>query len=688
MEHAGENEICHRSDPVYCVERRLYNQGTLQEKLHKKKKTYLPLRQRIANSCSCSSKKAKTILYSFFPILTWLPNYPVKEYLSGDIISGLSTGVMQLPQGLAYALLAAVPPVFGLYSSFYPVFLYTFFGTSRHISIGTFAVISLMIGGVAVREAPDEMFYITSINSTNSTNLDNIKARDDMRVTVAVAVTLLSGVIQSLIAVFSNITKTNIAALVVGLICMVLLLTGKEINDRFKKKLPVPIPMEIIVVVIGTGVSAGMNLSKTYGINIVGDIPTGLRPPKVPDISLLPKVFVDAIAIALVGFSMTISMAKIFALKHGYKVDGNQELVALGICNSVGSFFHTFTVTCSMSRSLVQEGTGGKTQVAGTLSSIMVFLVLVAIGYLFEPLPQAVLAAIVMVNLKGMFKQFADIPHFWKISKIELAIWIVAFLSSVLLGLDYGLLTSIAFAVITIVYRTQSPQYRILGQIPGTDIYCDVEEYEEVKECPGIKIFQANASLYFANSELYTSALKKKTGVDPCAILLARKKAQKRHAKELKHERKKKTVLKMTNEMENSVKHEVMSDDLPINGKFSVAGAAAQDSSPEELERFVMPETNIHTIILDFSPVNFADSVGVKALRSIIKEYEEIGISVYIAGCNGSIVDNLTRLNFFEKATFRDLLFPSIHDAVLTSQLKGSVVSQGPLDAAICSPTP
>uniref|UniRef100_A0A8D0CEU9 Solute carrier family 26 member 5 n=1 Tax=Salvator merianae TaxID=96440 RepID=A0A8D0CEU9_SALMN len=711
MEHAGENEICHRSDPVYCVERRLYNQGTLQEKLHKKKKTYLPLRQRIANSCSCSSKKAKTILYSFFPILTWLPNYPVKEYLSGDIISGLSTGVMQLPQGLAYALLAAVPPVFGLYSSFYPVFLYTFFGTSRHISIGTFAVISLMIGGVAVREAPDEMFYITSINSTNSTNLDNIKARDDMRVTVAVAVTLLSGVIQlclgllrfgfvaiylteplvrgfttaaavhvftsqlkyllgiettrvsgplsvvySLIAVFSNITKTNIAALVVGLICMVLLLTGKEINDRFKKKLPVPIPMEIIVVVIGTGVSAGMNLSKTYGINIVGDIPTGLRPPKVPDISLLPKVFVDAIAIALVGFSMTISMAKIFALKHGYKVDGNQELVALGICNSVGSFFHTFTVTCSMSRSLVQEGTGGKTQVAGTLSSIMVFLVLVAIGYLFEPLPQA--------------------------------IWIVAFLSSVLLGLDYGLLTSIAFAVITIVYRTQSPQYRILGQIPGTDIYCDVEEYEEVKECPGIKIFQANASLYFANSELYTSALKKKTGVDPCAILLARKKAQKRHAKELKHERKKKTVLKMTNEMENSVKHEVMSDDLPINGKFSVAGAAAQDSSPEELERFVMPETNIHTIILDFSPVNFADSVGVKALRSIIKEYEEIGISVYIAGCNGSIVDNLTRLNFFEKATFRDLLFPSIHDAVLTSQLKGSVVSQGPLDAAICSPTP
>ncbi|XP_053108895.1 prestin isoform X2 [Hemicordylus capensis] len=506
MEHAGEHETCLESDQMYCVERRVYNQGALQGQLHQKEKTSLPLSQKIAHSCRFSSKKAKSVLFRFLPILKWLPRYPVKEYLLGDIISGISTGVMQLPQGLAYAMLAAVPPVFGLYSSFYPVFLYTFFGTSRHISIGTFAVISLMIGGVAVRVAPDEMFNSMDTNSTNST--DSLK--EDLRVKVAVAVTLLSGIIQlclgflrfgfvaiylteplvrgfttaaavhvftsqlkyllgiqtkrfsgplsvlySLIAVFSNITKTNIAALVVGLICMVLLLSGKEINDRFKKKLPVPIPMEIIVVVIGTGVSAGMNLKETYGVDIVGYIPKGLRPPAVPDIRLIPAVFVDAIAIAIVGFSMAVSMSKIFALKHGYTIDGNQELIALGICNSTGSFFQTFAITCSMSRSLVQESTGGKTQIAGTLSSIMVLLVIVAVGYLFEPLPQAVLAAIVMVNLKGMFKQFGDIAHFWRISKIELAIWIVAFLASVLLGLDYGLLASVAFAMITIVYRTQ-----------------------------------------------------------------------------------------------------------------------------------------------------------------------------------------------------------------------------------------
>ncbi|KYO38654.1 prestin [Alligator mississippiensis] len=732
MECAQEHEECLVQTQMYSVERPIYNQELLQEQLHQKEKPSQPLSQRIAHSCRCTSKKAKSHLYSFLPILLWLPRYPVKAYLLGDIISGISTGVMQLPQGLAYALLAAVPPVFGLYSSFYPVFLYTFFGTSRHISIGTFAVISMMVGAVAVREVPDERFDILESNSTNSTEI-----RDNLRVQVAVTLALLSGIIQlclgllrfgfvaiylteplvrgfttaaavhvftsqlkyllgvktkrysgalsvlySIYAVFSNITDTNIAALVVGLTCIVLLLIGKEINVRFKNKLPVPIPMEIIVVIIGTGVSAGMNLSDTYGVHIVGNIPKGLRAPAIPDMGIIQQVFIDAIAIAIVGFSMAVSMAKIFALKHGYTVDGNQELIALGICNSVGSFFQSFPITCSMSRSLVQESTGGKTQVAGTLSSIMVLLVIVAIGYLFEPLPQTVLAAIVMVNLKGMFKQFADIPHFWRTSKIELAIWVIAFLASVFLGLDYGLLTAVAFAMITIIYRTQSPQYRILGQIPNTDVYCDVDTYEEVKECPGIKIFQANASLYFANSELYLNALKKKTGVDPCAILAARKKAQKRHAREMKQadEFKKKAVLKLTSDVETSVKHEIANDELPLNGKFASADANAQDTSPDELEHFMEPMGKVHSLILDFTPVNFVDSVGAKTLKSVIKEYEEIGVGVYISGCSGPVVDDLTRLKFFEKSITRDLLFHSVHDAVLTCQLKAVSVSQAALN--------
>ncbi|CAN8210654.1 unnamed protein product [Coccothraustes coccothraustes] len=735
MEHAQEQEECLEQTQGYCVQRPIYNQELLQGQLHRRQRTPRTLGQKIAHSCRCSSKKAKSHLYNFLPILKWLPRYPVREYLLGDIISGVSTGVMQLPQGLAYALLAAVPPVFGLYSSFYPVFLYTFFGTSKHISIGTFAVVSMMVGSVAVREVPDEMICPDS-NSTNTTAiLEFYNARDARRVQVAVALAFLSGLIQlclgllrfgflsiylteplvrgfttaaavhvftsqlkyllgvktsrysgplsvvyRIVAVFSNITTTNIATLIVGLSCVVLLLIGKEINVRFHKKLPVPIPMEIIVVIIGTGVSAGMNLHESYKVNVVGSIPQGLRAPAVPDIQLIPAIFVDAVAIAVVGFSMSVSMAKIFALKHGYTIDGNQELIALGICNSVGSFFQTFAITCSMSRSLVQESTGGKTQIAGALSAVMVLLVIVAIGYLFEPLPQTVLAAIVMVNLKGMLKQFGDIMHFWRTSKIELAIWVAAFVASLFLGLDYGLLTAVTFAMITVIYRTQRPEYRIFGQIPNTDIYCDVEEYEEVKEYPGIKIFQANTSLYFANSESYARALKKKTGVDPGALLKARRKAQKRHAREIKaaNEHRKKAVLKLTNDVEANVKHEIASDDLPVNGKF--ADSSVQDMSPDEHEHFVEPKSNIHSLILDFTPVNFVDSVGAKTLKSIIKEYKEVDVCVYIASCSGPVMNELTRLNFFDQSVTRELLFHSIHDAVLACQVKDGSAAQAGSD--------
>ncbi|OCT87275.1 prestin [Xenopus laevis] len=734
MELISGEDDCLCQGQMYCVERPVYTQEYLEDQLHLRKEEPKSLVHKIKQSCRCTSKKAKSQLYSFLPILKWLPRYPVKEYIVGDLISGLSTGVMQLPQGLAYALLAAVPPVYGLYSSFYPVFLYTFFGSSRHISIGTFAVISLMIGGVAVRIAPDEMFDIKTTNATNSTDYqEKIDARDAMRVKVAVALTLLSGIIQlclgilrfgfvaiylteplvrgfttaaavhvftsqlkyllgvktkrykeplaviySFTAVLSNIMTVNIATLILGISCIILLLGAKEINDRFKKKLPIPIPMEIIVVIVSTGISAGLNLEESHKVAIVGKIPTGFSPPGLPDISLFKDVFVDAVAIAIVGFSMTISMAKIFALKHGYEVSGNQELIALGVCNSVGSFFQTFSVTCSMSRSLVQESTGGNTQIAGLLSSLMVLLVIVVIGYLFQPLPQAVLAAIVMVNLKGMFKQFADIPNLWRTSRLELAIWVVSFLASVSLGLDYGLLVAVTFAILTVIYRTQSPQYRILGQIPNTDIYCDVDEYEEVKESTGIKIFQANTSLYFANSELYVSALRKKTGIDPAAILIAKRKAQKRHAREMKKAKKKekRAVLKLTNDVEMAVKHELMNDDpiidVAANGKNGLSERNLHDTPSDELEYFMSPVISVHYIILDFTPVNFVDSVGVKTLKSIIKDYKEIGVTILVSGCSGLVVKDLTRLNFFDASNKRDILFHSIHDAVVHCKQKAS----------------
>uniref|UniRef100_A0A674EMT7 Solute carrier family 26 member 5 n=1 Tax=Salmo trutta TaxID=8032 RepID=A0A674EMT7_SALTR len=667
---------------MYRVERPVFDEAYLHTQLlHPRERSPKTIRQRLAQHCS--SERAKAIALSFLPILTWLPSYPVKEYLFGDLVSGLSTGVMQLPQGLAYAMLAAVPPVYGLYSSFYPVLLYTFFGTSRHISIGTFAVISLMIGGVVVREAPDSMFTIQALNgtSTNTTVFIDTEARDARRVHVAVVLTTLVGVIQlvlgllrfgfvaiylteplvrgfttaaavhvfisqlkyllgiqtprfsgplsalnSVTAVFSDITSTNVTTLIVGVVCMVVLYCVKDLNERFKKKLPVPIPGEIIVVMVSTGISYGLSLSENYQVDVVRTIPSGLLPPAIPDFSLLPNLVTDSIAIAVVGFSMGISLAKIFALKHGYSVDGNQELIALGLCNFVSSFFHTFAITCSMSRSLVQESTGGNTQIAGLLASMVVLLVVVAIGFVFQPLPQTALAAIIMVNLLGMFKQFRDIPALWRTSKIELAIWLVAFVASVLLGLDLGLLVALGFAILSVIYRTQRPVILPLFQ---------------AAECTGIKIFHSNSSIYFANSDLYLNALKEKTGVDPVHLQAIRK-ARKRQLKK---------------ERGGSQNH------LEVQGNGQVAETHTESDSEET--RFLEPLCPVHTLILDWTPVNFIDSVGAKAIKLVIKEYAAVDVCVFIAGCSRTLLAELRTLQFFTGVVTPEMVFPTVHDAVL-----------------------
>uniref|UniRef100_A0A2K6UH17 Solute carrier family 26 member 5 n=1 Tax=Saimiri boliviensis boliviensis TaxID=39432 RepID=A0A2K6UH17_SAIBB len=592
---------------------------------------------------------------------------------------------------LAFAMLAAVPPIFGLYSSFYPVIMYCFFGTSRHISIGPFAVISLMIGGVAVRLVPDDIVIPGGVNATNGT-----EARDALRVKVAMSVTLLSGIIQfclgvcrfgfvaiylteplvrgfttaaavhvftsmlkylfgvktkrysgifsvvySTVAVLQNVKNLNVCSLGVGLMVFGLLLGGKEFNERFKEKLPAPIPLEFFAVVMGTGISAGFNLKESYNVDVVGTLPLGLLPPANPDTSLFHLVYVDAIAIAIVGFSVTISMAKTLANKHGYQVDGNQELIALGLCNSIGSLFQTFSISCSLSRSLVQEGTGGKTQLAGCLASLMILLVILATGFLFESLPQT--------------------------------IWLTTFVSSLFLGLDYGLITAVIIALLTVIYRTQSPSYKVLGQLPDTDVYIDIDAYEEVKEIPGIKIFQINAPIYYANSDLYSNALKRKTGVNPALIMGARRKAMRKYAKEVGNANMANaTVVKADAEVDGEDATKPEEED----GEIKYPPIVIKSTFPEEMQRFMPPGDNIHTVILDFTQVNFIDSVGVKTLAGIVKEYGDVGIYVYLAGCSAQVVNDLTRNRFFENPALWELLFHSIHDAVLGSQLREALAEQ------------
>ncbi|NWZ32623.1 S26A6 protein, partial [Asarcornis scutulata] len=685
----------------------------------------------------CSASTAKSLLFRFLPILRWLPRYPVKDWLLGDIASGFSVGIMHLPQGLAYALLAGLPPVTGLYSSFYPVFLYFFFGTSRHNSVGAawvpvltsgslpapcaspgpFAVISVMIGSVTESLLPSEDFLV-SVNGSNTTMVDE-KARDAARVDLVATITILSGIFQvalgllqfgfvvtylsdplvrgyttaasvhvlvsqlknvfgvslseysgplSLFKTFIEICKklpqTNVGTLVTSIIAMLAIFIVKELNHKFSSKLPMPIPIELITIIISTGISYGVNLKSKFGISVVGDIPSGLKPPTLPSTTYFGQVVGNAFAIAIVGYAICISLGKIFALKHGYKVDSNQELIALGLCNFLGGFFECFAISCSMSRSLVQEGTGGNSQVAGVISSLVILVTILKIGELFRDLPKAILSAIIIVNLKGMFKQFTDFRTLWRSNRVDLMIWIVTFVATLLLNLDIGLGASVAFALLTVIFRTQLPHYSLLGRIPDTEVYKDVAEYQKAQEVPGVKIFRSSSTLYFANVEMYAEALKKKSGINVDRLIEKKKKALKKLKKQQKKAEKEKAKRKKPR-LPPSLQD--MEAECNGPGVAVIELSGEENSAPAEptLRSLGLPQPDFHAVILDFSSLNFVDTVSIKIVKNIFRDFHEIEVDVFVASCPASVLAQLERGNFFSSTITKQCFFPSVHDAVL-----------------------
>uniref|UniRef100_A0A8C1BQ35 Solute carrier family 26 member 6 n=1 Tax=Cyprinus carpio carpio TaxID=630221 RepID=A0A8C1BQ35_CYPCA len=620
----------------------------------------------------------KSCFLSFVPLLTWLPRYPFRENAIGDLISGISVGIMHLPQGMAYALLAAVPPVFGLYSSFYPILIYFIFGTSKHISVGTYAVMSVMIGSVTERLAPDSDFMIPG-NDTNSTSLD-IVSRDAERVKIAATVTFLSGIFQLLLGlvrfgfVVTYLSEPLVRAYTTAAAIHVIVSQLKYsfgINPQRYSG-----PLSLIYIIIATVVSWQMDLKTEYGVEVVGKIPSGLQAPVAPAVSLLGSMVGDAFALAVVGYGIAISLGRIFALKYAYKVDSNQELIALGLSNSIGGLFNCFAISCSMSRSMVQVSTGGKSQVAGAISALVILVILLKIGELFEELPKAVLAAIIYVNLQGMMKQFGDIRSLWRTNKVDMVVWVMTLILTVLFNPDMGLAASIAFSILTVVFRTQLPKYSILGQVPGTDIYKPVEDYNQ--EIPGIMIFHSSATLYFANAEMYIDALYEKTGVDVAKLLSHKKKLE---AKRLRKE--KKAAKKAKKEAKKRAKEAVKAAEEPKFSDTDESGEEAEANGdvhklsvkePKDVGAVeVGPDPDTDTtlpqaIILDLSPVNFLDTVGVKTLRNIYKDYGEAGVQVYFCGCQRGVVESMEKGDFFNEKVTKSILFSSVHDAVLYCQ--------------------
>ncbi|CAH2275781.1 chloride anion exchanger [Pelobates cultripes] len=709
----------------YVVSRPIYSEESFKgqhEKIRRPHKTFF---DHLRVFFGCSPEKAKRIAFTFFPIASWLPMYQIKAWLVSDIVSGISTGLVAVLQGLAFALLVNVPPGYGLYAAFFPVIIYFFFGTSKHISVGPFPVLSLMVGTAVLRLVPD-------VPNSNSTDITAIDAE---RVNVAASVTVLAGIFQlalgllqvgfiviylsdSLISgfttaaaihvlisqlkfilgltvksysgpialfytlrdIFTQITDTNIADLVTSIIIMVVVFAVKEINDRFKAKIPVPIPIEVIMTVIATGVSYAFDFKNKYNVGIVGTLESGFEAPKAPDIKVFESCVGDGFSIGIVGFAIAFSVAKVYSIKHDYVINGNQELVAFGLSNIFGGCFRGFAAATSLSRSAVQESTGGKTQIAGLLSAIIVMIVTLAIGFLLEPLQKSVLGALVVINLKGMLMQFNEIPPLFRKDKFDCLVWVVTFLAAVLLGLDLGLAAGLGFELLTVVFRAQFPKCSQVANVGGSNIYKNRKDYRDIHEPQGVKIFRCPAPIFFANIDFFRDKVIAAAGINPLRILRKRNKALRKIKKLLK-----KGELHITpkglistsydykesddEELDNNRVEEL---DQPINTSELPIQIDWNADLPNNIN---VPKVDFDTLILDFGAVSFLDISGMKGLKAVLKEFIKIEVNVYIAGVDDNLLDKLERCGFFDDTIQTSIIFLSVHDAVLHVLVKRNLDS-------------
>ncbi|NXL94798.1 S26A4 protein, partial [Alectura lathami] len=687
---------------------------------------------------SCSRKRVFQITKSFLPILEWLPSYRVKEWLVRDIISGVSTGLVATLQGLAYALLVEVPVRYGLYSAFFPILTYFFLGTSRHISVGPFPVVSLMVGSVVLSMAPDDNFLIDGSNATGSNGtgiLIDTESRDAQRVLIASTLTFLVGILQAvfgvlqigfivryladplvggfttaaafqvfvsqlkivlnvstknyngvlsiiytLIETFERIGTTNIADLIAGLLTIFICIVVKEINDRYKHKIPIPIPIEVIVTIVATGISYAADLEEKYNAGIVKSIPRGFVPPKPPDVSLFSQMIAASFSIAIVAYAVAVSVGKVFATKYNYAIDGNQnlylqhhpitfqEFIAFGISNIFSAAFSCFVATTALSRTAVQESTGGKTQVAGIISAGIVLIAIVALGQLLESLQKSVLAGVVIANLKGMFMQVFDVPHLWRQNKVDAMIWVFTCVASIILGLDLGLLAGLLFGLLTVVLRVQFPSWGGFGNIPGTDIYKKVKDYKNAVEPEGVKILRFSSPIFYANIDGLKSSLKSTVGFDAVKVYNKRLKALRKIQKLIK-----KGKLKATKNgiiSEPGISNEAFeTDEEPENNEdLQVPTKEVEiqvDWNSELPVKVNIPRVPIHSLIFDFGAVTFLDIVAVRSIRTIIREFERIDVRVYFASYQDNLISQLERSAFFDDVVRKDMFFLTVHDAVL-----------------------
>lgn len=456
------------------------------------------------------------------PSFDWIKNYDKSDF-SGDLSAGLTVGVMLIPQGMAYSMLAGLPPIYGLYASTIPLIIYAFLGTSRQLAVGPVAMVALLIssgvGALAQIGSPEFIslaillalmvgiiqfamgvfklgFLVNFLSHPVIAGFTSAAALiiGFSQVKHILGIKIPRGKVhETILNIFENISDINIPTLIIGIGAILTLIIVKKIN----KKLPGP----LIVVLLGMAAVYFLQLNN-QGVNIIKDVPSGLPTLGIPELNInaMVSLLPIALTISFVGFMESIAVAKAIQSKHkNYEVIPNKELIGLGMANIVGSFFKAFPVTGGFSRTAVNDQAGAKTGLASIISALLIIITLLFLTKYFYFLPNAVLGAIIIVAVYGLI-DFKEAKHLWKYDKKDFWVFMTTAIATLSLGIEEGILIGVVLSLAMLIYKVSYPHIVELGQVPNSHEFRNIERFENLKIHNDILFVRFDAQMFFANA--------------------------------------------------------------------------------------------------------------------------------------------------------------------------------------------
>jgi SulP family sulfate permease len=528
------------------------------------------------------------------PLARSLDGYS-SEKARGDLSAGLTVGVMLIPQGMAYAMIAGLPPIYGLYAALVPLLGYALLGSSRQLAVGPVAMVSLLVAaGVAPLAAGDPERYVALaillaaiagviqlglgvarfgflVNFLSHPVLAGFTSAAAIIIGMSQLKHLLGidlprshHVHEILLGAVERIGEASLPTVAIAAGSVLLLLSIK----RWKRTAPGP----LAVVVLGILATWGLGLYDA-GVRIVGEVPRGLPSFHLPTFqwgdvtALIPA----ALTISLVGFMESVAVAKVYAARNRYEIDANRELVGLGFANLAGALFRSYPVTGGFSRTAVNAQAGAQTPLAGVLSAGVIALTLLFLTPLFYYLPNAVLGAVIVVAVAGLV-DIKEALFLWRVERRDFALMVITFAATLLIGIEQGIVVGVIVSLILIIHQISRPHSAVMGRLPGTRNFRNVERNPEAVAPEGMAILRIDASLSFANA----------------AFL-------------------------------------------------------------KERIRRVVAGDSLDAVVLDAYPVNRMDSTAVHALVEVADELERAGVELHLTGVKGPVRDVMARAGLCDR---------------------------------------